>query len=474
MIKRFRSCLLLICIFILIGCSAFEPADTVKSSGPDSSVRNGDAARETDTSDDTASVISTDLPSVTHEDTASAITADPAMPSSEDPTPSDPEESPSAAPSDTAPVISQDPSPVTDDDPASLESFSITHSSSVVPEGSTFEIYFIDVGYGDSALILCDGEAMLIDGGKPEESQRIYAYLKRLSVDHLKYMVCTHVHDDHIGGLSGALNYAMAETVFCPQDTYGSEIFASLARHLKNQGKTITVPSAGDLFNLGSATVQIIGPVEESSDLNNTSIVLRVVYGETSFLFMGDAEYDEEDSIISSGYTVDSTVLKAGHHGSDTSSSRSFLSKVSPEYAVISVGDNLYGHPTENVLKNLDAAGAKVYRTDMQGEIYCSSDGKEIFFRVEKNENIDTLSVAEPDHFSLVETEDPGQQGDINRSLDNEEDEFDYILNTNSHKFHYPDCRSVKRMSERNKQEYHGTRQEVIDMGYDPCRNCNP
>lgn len=249
-------------------------------------------------------------------------------------------------------------------------------------EGGSFEVHFIDVGQADAALVLCDGESMLIDGGNAGDSSLIYAYLEQEQVDVLDYIVCTHAHEDHVGGLSGALNYAEAKTVLAPVTEYNSKAFRNFVKYLDQQGVTITIPEAGDRFSLGSAQVDVLGPVSPSDEPNNTSIVLKITYGETSFLFTGDAERQEEQEILDAGFSLDSTVLKVGHHGSNTSSSYPFLREVMPEYAVISVGrDNEYGHPTEEVLSRLEDAGAVIYRTDELGHIVCTSDGKTVSFK---------------------------------------------------------------------------------------------
>jgi hypothetical protein len=128
------------------------------------------------------------------------------------------------------------------------------------PENSTFEVHFIDVGQGDCSLILCDGNAMLIDGGEASESSKVYAYLKKLGVDHLDYIVATHSHSDHIGGLSGALNYASVDTALCPVTSYDSKTFSSFTKYLGSREPSITVPEPGDTFSLGSSSVTILGP----------------------------------------------------------------------------------------------------------------------------------------------------------------------------------------------------------------------
>ena len=186
-------------------------------------------------------------------------------------------------------------------------------------------------------MILCDGEAMLIDGGEASQSSKIYAYLKAHGVDHLEYIVATHAHSDHVGGLSGALNYATVDTALCSVTEYDSDAFRNYVKYLGIQGVSISVPHAGDAFGLGSATVQVLGPQTDYEDPNDSSIVLKVIYGATSFLFTGDAERSAETDILEAGYDLSATVLKIGHHGSDTSTTYPFLREIMPQYAVISV-----------------------------------------------------------------------------------------------------------------------------------------
>ena len=199
-------------------------------------------------------------------------------------------------------------------------------------EGGSLQVHFIDVGQADAALVICDGHYMLIDGGNAEDSDLVYSYLERHGAKNLDYMVASHAHEDHIGGLSGALNYAKVDTALCPVTEYSSKVFQNMVKYLEQQGKSLTVPAPGDKFDLGSARVEILGPVQEYDDTNNTSIVLRIDYGETSFLFTGDMETGAEKDLLESGADVRATVLKAGHHGSDTSTGYQFLREVSPRY----------------------------------------------------------------------------------------------------------------------------------------------
>lgn len=341
---------------------------------------------------------------------------------------------------------------------------------------STFTIHFLDVGQADAALVECDGHYMLIDGGNSEDSSLIYSYLKKQNISHLDYIVATHGHEDHVGGLSGALNYATVGTAFCSVDNYDSDAFRDFVKYLEKQNKAITVSKAGDTFNLGSAAVQIVVANGNATNPNDTSIILRIVYGDTAFLFTGDAKREAEQAALNSGYELESTVLKVGHHGGKDSTEYVFLRQVAPQYAVISVGeDNTYGHPTEDLLSRLRDADVKTYRTDLQGTIICVSDGTEVSFTVSKNADADTLAppvekepVASPPIVPSVDT--TTEEDDTSSSGGG----TDYVGNKNSYKFHYSWCNSVKKMKETNKYYYTGTRDEMIAKGYDPCQNCNP
>lgn len=317
------------------------------------------------------------------------------------------------------------------------------------PEGSSFEVHFIDVGQADAALVICDGHYMLIDGGNAEDSDLVYSYLERHGAKHLDYMIASHAHEDHIGGLSGALNYATVDVALCPVTEYSSKVFQNMVKYLGEQGKSITVPEPGDKFQIGSAEVEILGPVKEYDDTNDTSIVLRIDYGDTSFLFTGDMEAGAERDLIDSGADLKATVLKAGHHGSSTSTSYHFLREVMPQYTVISVGEgNSYGHPSDEVLSRFRDAGTEVYRTDMQGHVIAESNGKTVSFRTEKEADTATNPTGNP-------------------SLQT------YIGNAGSKKFHLPDCASAKNIQEENRVIFFARIQAVV-AGYEPCGRCNP
>jgi len=323
-----------------------------------------------------------------------------------------------------------------------------------------FQVHFIDVGQADAALVLCDGKAMLIDGGNVGDSSLLYTYLKKHNVNHLDYVVGTHAHEDHIGGIAGALNYATVGTVYCPVTSYNSNAFNNFAKAVQKHGKSITVPAVGTSFSLGSAACTVLG-VNEASGTNNTSIVLRIVYGNTSFLFTGDAEREVEQALLNRGANIGATVLKVGHHGSDTSTSYLWLRQVMPEFAVISVGTgNTYGHPTDDVLSRLRDAEVKTFRTDMQGDVICTSNGSSVSFTVSRNANADVFG---------------GMGGNSTQKPEEAPPEgIHYLLNANSMKFHSETCEYGQMISDRNRIDHYGTREEVLEMGYSPCGACHP
>lgn len=255
------------------------------------------------------------------------------------------------------------------------------------PEGSgQLTVHFIDVGQADSILLECQGQTMLIDGGNVDDSSLVSSYLSAQGVSHLDYIVCTHAHEDHVGGLSGPLNTCTVGTVFAPVTEYSSKAFGNFVKYTQAQGLDITVPEVDMSFLLGDARVTVLGPREDYEETNDTSIVLRVDHGENSFLFTGDMETTAEKDLLEAGCDLDVDVLKVGHHGSSTSTGYVFLREIMPEYGVISCGtDNSYGHPHDEVTSRLYDADVTVYRTDEQGTVVAVSDGTEITFTTEKN-----------------------------------------------------------------------------------------
>lgn len=265
-------------------------------------------------------------------------------------------------------------------DPSERQPHGDGGSSSGIALADSLVVRYLDVGQGDSALISCGGEHLLIDGGPPSASSQLYSTLERLDIDHLDYIVASHADADHCGGISGAITYATCGTCFAPTETSDTKTFATLVRLLGERGSGITVPACGDSFRLGKAEVTFVGPTRSFSDDNDSSLVVRIEYGTTSFLFSGDAETPSERALVSDGANIRCDVLKVAHHGSASSSSTAFLDAADPSYAIVSVGANGYGHPAQATLDELARRNIPVFRTDNDGSVIAKSNGEAIVF----------------------------------------------------------------------------------------------
>jgi competence protein ComEC len=254
-----------------------------------------------------------------------------------------------------------------------------------VTDPNYLTVHYIDVGQADAILVACGGEYMLIDAGEDDGDDRVIHYLTDLGIDEIDLVVATHAHSDHIGEMGDVLNAIPAVEVWYPEYRHGTKTEQRFLTAVDGCGANLYEPELGDTYDLGGATVTVLGPVKEYDDPNDMSIVVLVQFGDDRFLFTGDMENTdaaENDLVAYWGEeALRADVLKVGHHGARTSTSYHFLRSVSPSYAVISVGEgNTYGHPTSETLNILGQAEVYVYRTDTMGTVVAVSDGQDIEF----------------------------------------------------------------------------------------------
>lgn len=336
------------------------------------------------------------------------------------------------------------------------------------------EIHFIDVGQGDSTLIRCGDATMLIDAGENDQGTNVQSYLSAQGVDHLDYMIGTHPDSDHIGGMDVILYKFDCDTVIMPDEVKNTATYRDVIDTMENKRYSNTLPVVGDTYSLGEATFTILAPSRIHENSNDNSVAILLTHGENRFLFTADAQETAEKEILDTGISIQADVYKAGHHGSSTSSSEAFLEAVAPTYAVISCGENNdYGHPHAEVLNSLRSMGVQVFRTDEQGSIIAYSDGQNITWNCSPSESWlsgsgahvgDTSGTANTGSASA----DSGSQNDSGSQ------KLTYVCNTNTMKFHYPDCSSATDMKKENKLEITATRDELLKQGYVPCGGCKP
>ncbi|MCY9696420.1 MBL fold metallo-hydrolase [Paenibacillus alginolyticus] len=246
------------------------------------------------------------------------------------------------------------------------------------------KVHYIDVGQGASQLIIgSSGKTILIDAGNNDKATLVVNYLKKQGVSKIDILIGTHPDADHVGGLDAVIDNFEIGKIYMPKVQSNTKTFEDVLLAIQRKGLKVATAKAGLTLDWEMDTnVQMIAPVEQYSDTNEMSAVIHLSYGQTSFLFMGDAESKSEQDMISSKVNLRSDVLLVGHHGSNSSSSQAFLDAVKPSYAVIQVGkSNNYGHPTAEVLKRLLDRGIKTYRTDDQGNIIFTTNGKDILVK---------------------------------------------------------------------------------------------
>lgn len=264
----------------------------------------------------------------------------------------------------------------------------IGKSGKPAAENSEVQVRFLDVGQGDCTLVCSDGKYMLIDTGDRDGDNTVINYLENMGVTELEYLIITHPHSDHMGEAAEIVESFDIGKVIMPQVPDDmvptSAVYENLLDAMDDKGKKFTAGKDSE-YALGECGIQIYAPHEEYSDLNNYSLIVKLTHGENSFLVTGDCEVQEEKELLERGCDLSADVLKAAHHGSDTSSSSEWLQAVLPEYTIISCGaNNKYGHPHDDTVSRIGKYSENVYITAEDGTVIFDSDGKGISVRQEK------------------------------------------------------------------------------------------
>jgi len=320
---------------------------------------------------------------------------------------------------------------------------SISNDNKVV--NGTLKVHYINVGQGDSILVQQGSKNMLIDTGTNASTSSLMAYLKSLNLKKIDVLVLTHPHEDHIGGADAVIKAFNIGTLYMNK-------------------VTTTTKTYKDVIN-----AMISSPINTNSkDLNTYSIVIKLVYGHNKFLFTGDAQASNEEDMINKGFDLSADVLKVGHHGSDTSTSDAFLSKVNPKYTVISCGkNNDYGHPHKSTMDKLQAKGIAVYRTDESGTIVCTLDGKNISFNVKAGDyKYGSVGGSSSSSKSTPKVVLIPESGKVTQSTQSQNVTV-YVTKTGK-KYHVDGCSSL------SKSKIPMSLKEAKKEGYTPCEKCNP
>lgn len=347
------------------------------------------------------------------------------------------------------------------------------------------EVHFIDVGQGDATLIKCGDSAMLIDSGENDKGTLVQNYIKKQGVKSLDYLILTHPDSDHIGGADVIITKYNIDKIVMPNYSKDTATYRDVIKAMDYKRYRATTPAVGDTYQLGDAEFTIIAPNRSNyEDSNNYSVGIVLKHGDKKFIFTGDAEGIAESDITKNKLDISADVLHVGHHGSKTATVEVFVKAVSPAYAVISCGENNdYGHPHAAVLNTLRANKAKLFRTDEQGSLIATSDGKNITWNAAPTE---TWQAGEPTKSSqatkapatiVAETKPPTIKESTpaieepKKDVQQDTQGTTYVLNVKTRKFHHLSCKTLPTT---NRRDSSLSREEVISQGYVPCKNCNP
>ena len=347
--------------------------------------------------------------------------------------------------------------------------------SSVAFASENLTAHFIDVGQGDSILLQFDGKNVLIDGGIQEMDPRVETYLKTHGVSSLDLLVATHPHEDHIGGLITILKDFPVKQVLDSGQPDSSQVYETFLTLIDQKNILYKVAQRGQKINLDTnLKTDVLSPPSTlfSDDLNQNSIVLKVTYNKVSFLLMGDAGFEAENSIKAAGYDLKSDILKVGHHGSSSASGTSFLAKVKPAISIIEVGTgNDYGHPTQKTLNALQSIGSEIYRTDTNGNIVITTDGTSYSISSQKLSAVpaSTTSQTKPSAYTPTVTQASSPITTPSSTVSG----GPFVGSSKSDKYHYPSCSAAKKIKPANLVTFSSSA-DARAQGYVPCGICHP
>jgi competence protein ComEC len=343
----------------------------------------------------------------------------------------------------------------------------ISLASATATENLT--VHFLDVGQGDSILLQFNGKNVLIDGGEQEMGPRVQSYLRDQGVSSLDLVVATHPHSDHIGGLLTILKSFPVRQVLDSGQVHTTSTFEAFLTLIDQKNIPYTVAQKGQKINLDpNLKIEVLSPpaAPTTDDLNQNSIVLKATYNKVSFLLTGDAEFDCGNGQTLSG-DLKSDILKVAHHGSSGSASPAFLAKVRPAVSIIEVGKgNDYGHPDQETLRNLQKAGSKIYRTDLDGHIVVTTDGLSYTISTQK---MSGGSVSKPSYAKTSALTLP-----INPiAFSTTASQQSFVGSIKSDKYHYPSCSGAQKIKSANRIWFSSSA-DARAHGYTPCKICSP
>ena len=327
------------------------------------------------------------------------------------------------------------------------------------------KVSFIDVGQGDSILLSSDDEFVLVDAGEKEYGEAVLDYIKSQGAKSLKYVIATHPHSDHIGGLKTVINGIECENFITSETDQSTTTWLNVLRAVDKNDVNFIDSQPGATYSFGEAQFTVLAPLSDGYEgYNNYSVVIKATCSNISYLLCGDAETISEKEMLKSKEDLSADVIKLGHHGSSTSSSKAFIKAVNPSFAIISCGkNNDYGHPHKETIKTLNDFNITYYRTDELGTIVSATDGTYLKFYSSTGNISDETYI--PSSKNTADTSDTKDKTQTN--------EESYIGNKNSKIFHNPDCSGAVNMSDKNKV-YFDSRDKAIENGYAPCGSCKP